>query len=105
MTSSSTMSRYIKNVARVASSLGPSEERGYAMWVGYDIIGVDDDLSHPRIVEVRRSGRSRRDQLHAGRAGRHRDVQQAGPHVGQPLRLSPRGDDALPQPERLSYVR
>lgn len=40
------MSRYIKNVARVASSLGPSEERGYAMWVGYDIVGVDDDLSH-----------------------------------------------------------
>jgi len=39
------MSRYIKNVARVASSLGPSEERGYAMWVGYDIVGVDDDLS------------------------------------------------------------
>ena len=38
MTSSSTMSRYIKNVARVASSLGPSEERGYAMWVGYDIV-------------------------------------------------------------------
>jgi len=40
------MSRYIKNVARVASSLGPSEERGYAMWVGYDIVDVDDDLSH-----------------------------------------------------------
>jgi hypothetical protein len=40
------MSRYIKNVARVASSLGPSEERGYAMWVGYDIVGVDNDLSH-----------------------------------------------------------
>jgi hypothetical protein len=40
------MSRYIKNVARVASSLGPSEERGYAMWVGYEIVGVDDDLSH-----------------------------------------------------------
>jgi len=40
------MSRYIKNVARVASSLGPSEERGYTMWVGYEIVGVDDDLSH-----------------------------------------------------------
>jgi hypothetical protein len=39
------MSRYIKNVARVASSLGPSEERGYAMWVGYEIVGVDEDLS------------------------------------------------------------
>lgn len=40
------MSRYIKNVARVASSLGPSEERGYAIWVGYEITGVDGDLSH-----------------------------------------------------------
>ena len=39
------MSRYIKNVAKVAASLGPSEERGYAMWVGYEIVGVDDDLS------------------------------------------------------------
>ncbi|HEX8151516.1 MAG TPA: hypothetical protein VF698_00260 [Thermoanaerobaculia bacterium] len=37
--------RYIKNLARAVQSLGPSEERGYAMWVGYDIAGVDDDLS------------------------------------------------------------
>jgi len=46
------MSRYIKNVARVASSLGPSEERGYAMWVGYEIAGVDDDLSHLGLLKV-----------------------------------------------------
>jgi hypothetical protein len=46
------MSRYIKNVARVASSLGPSEERGYAMWVGYDIVGVDDDLSHLGLLKL-----------------------------------------------------
>ena len=46
------MSRYIKNVARVATSLGPSEERGYAMWVGYDIVGVDDDLSARGLIRV-----------------------------------------------------
>ncbi len=46
------MSRYIKNVARVASSLGPSEERGYAMWVGYEIVGVDDDLSHLGLLKL-----------------------------------------------------
>ena len=51
------MSRYIKNVARVASSLGPSEERGYAMWVGYDIVGVDDDLSSLGLLKVDDVGR------------------------------------------------
>ena len=56
MTSSSTMSRYIKNVARVASSLGPSEERGYAMWVGYDIVGVDDDLTSIGLLKVDDAG-------------------------------------------------
>ena len=56
MTSSSTMSRYIKNVARVASSLGPSEERGYAMWVGYDIVGVDGDLASLGLLKVEDAG-------------------------------------------------
>jgi hypothetical protein len=50
------MSRYIKNVARVASSLGPSEERGYAMWVGYEIVGVDDDLSHLGLLKADDAG-------------------------------------------------
>jgi hypothetical protein len=50
------MSRYIKNVARVASSLGPSEERGYAMWVGYEIVGVDADLSHLGLFKVDDAG-------------------------------------------------
>ena len=50
------MSRYIKNVARVASSLGPSEERGYVMWVGYDIVGVDDDLTHLGLLKVDEAG-------------------------------------------------
>jgi len=50
------MSRYIKNVARVASSLGPSEERGYAMWVGYEIVSVDEDLSHLGLLKVSEAG-------------------------------------------------
>jgi hypothetical protein len=33
------VSRYIRNVARVAASLGPTEERGFRVWVGYEIEG------------------------------------------------------------------
>ncbi len=50
------MSRYIKNVARVSASLGPSEERGYAVWAGYDIVGVDDDLSALGLLKVSEAG-------------------------------------------------
>jgi hypothetical protein len=46
------MGRYIKNVARVAASLGPTEERGYKAWVGYDIVGVEDDLSPLGLLKV-----------------------------------------------------
>ena len=46
------MSRYIRNVARVAASLGPTEERGFRVWVGYDIDGVDDDLSEHGLINV-----------------------------------------------------
>src|SRR5205085_8746679 len=38
------MSRYIKKF-RSTTALGPTEERGVPLWVGYDIDGVDDDLS------------------------------------------------------------
>ena len=44
--------RYIKKFGRVGHALGPSEERGFAMWVGYDIVGVDDDLSALGLVRV-----------------------------------------------------
>ncbi len=40
------MARYIKKFARVGHSLGPAEERGFALWVGYDIEGASGDLSH-----------------------------------------------------------
>ena len=44
------MSRYIKKFARVGHSLGPSEERGFALWVGYDIVGADGEL--PDLIRV-----------------------------------------------------
>jgi len=46
------MSRYIKKFGRIGFALGPSEERGFAMWAGYDIVGVDDDLSALGLIKV-----------------------------------------------------
>jgi len=45
------MGRYIKKVTRVGS-IGPNEERGFGIWVGYDIAGVEDDLSEQGLVRV-----------------------------------------------------
>jgi hypothetical protein len=45
------MSRYIKKFARVGA-IGPTEERGFALWVGYDIAGVSDDLSAAGLIRV-----------------------------------------------------
>jgi hypothetical protein len=45
------MSRYIKKF-RSTTALGPTEERGVPLWVGYDIEGVDDDLSYAGLVKV-----------------------------------------------------
>jgi hypothetical protein len=39
------MSRYIRKLPPLGS-LGPTEERGFAVWAGYDLIGVDDDLTY-----------------------------------------------------------
>jgi hypothetical protein len=46
------MSRYIKRFSRIGHALGPSEERGFEMWVGYDIAGVDDDLTSAGLTRV-----------------------------------------------------
>jgi hypothetical protein len=46
------VARYIKNVRRQSISMGPTEERGAALWVGYDLAGVDDDLSHLGLRKV-----------------------------------------------------
>ena len=45
------MSRYIKKF-KSTTALGPTEERGFALWVGYEIDGVDDDLSYAGLVNV-----------------------------------------------------
>ena len=45
------MGRYIRRVTRVGS-IGPSEERGFGIWVGYDVAGVDDDLSEHGLIRV-----------------------------------------------------
>lgn len=45
------MARYIKRFTRVGS-IGPTEERGFGVWVGYDIDGVDDDLSAHGLIRL-----------------------------------------------------
>ncbi|HUJ14316.1 MAG TPA: hypothetical protein VL284_11055 [Thermoanaerobaculia bacterium] len=45
------MSRYIKKFSRVGS-IGPNEERGFGLWVGYDIAGTDSDLSDEGFIRV-----------------------------------------------------
>jgi hypothetical protein len=46
------VARYIKNVRKQSISMGPTEERGAALWVGYDLDGVDDDLTHLGLEKV-----------------------------------------------------
>ena len=46
------MSRYIKKFNSIGFALGPSEERGFAMWAGYDLEGIDGDLSEAGLVNV-----------------------------------------------------
>lgn len=45
------MGRYIKKFKRVGS-IGPTEERGFAVWAGYELVGVDDDLSEADLIRV-----------------------------------------------------
>jgi hypothetical protein len=45
MIAQSLMARYIRRFSRIGHSLGPSEERGFALWVGFDIEDADGDLS------------------------------------------------------------
>ena len=45
------MSRYIKKF-RSTTALGPTEERGVPLWAGYDIEGVDGDLSDAGLVKA-----------------------------------------------------
>lgn len=45
------MGRYIRKLKRMGS-IGPNEERGFGVWVGYDLIGIDDDLSDSGLLRV-----------------------------------------------------
>lgn len=45
------MARYIKKLTRIGS-IGPTEERGFGVWVGYDIAAVDGDLSEYGLIRV-----------------------------------------------------
>ena len=45
------MGRYLKKFKRVGS-IGPTEERGFAVWAGYDIEGVDEDLSQYGLIRI-----------------------------------------------------
>ena len=45
------MARYIKKFTRIGSA-GPTEERGFAIWAGYDIVGIDDDLTAYGLLNV-----------------------------------------------------
>ena len=53
------MSRYVRNVRSASIALGPTEERGAALWVGDDLDGVDDDLSHLGLIKVDDAGAAR----------------------------------------------
>ena len=45
------MARYIKKFKALPSA-GPTEERGFAIWAGYDIVGFDADLSAQGLLNV-----------------------------------------------------
>ena len=43
--------RYIKRHKRIGS-IGPNEERGFGLWAGYDLEGIDADLSAYGLINV-----------------------------------------------------
>jgi hypothetical protein len=45
------VARYIKKFTRLGSA-GPTEEKGFAIWAGYDIVGVTEDLSELGLINV-----------------------------------------------------
>ena len=45
------MARYLKKFTRVGS-IGPTEERGFAVWAGYDMAGVDEDLTQYGLIRI-----------------------------------------------------
>lgn len=45
------MSRYVRKF-KSTTALGPTEERGFALWAGYEIDGVAGDLSAAGLIKV-----------------------------------------------------
>jgi len=45
------MARYLKKFTNIGSA-GPTEERGFAIWVGYELPGIDADLSAQGLLNV-----------------------------------------------------
>ncbi|HYH10487.1 MAG TPA: hypothetical protein VEK11_25810 [Thermoanaerobaculia bacterium] len=45
------MARYVKK-HRTLGSLGPTEEKGFALWAGYELEGIDEDLSEYGLIRV-----------------------------------------------------
>lgn len=37
------MARYVRRFSRIGHSLGPSEERGFELWAGFEIEQLDGD--------------------------------------------------------------
>jgi hypothetical protein len=45
------LARYIRKYKRIGS-IGPSEERNFGLWVGYDLVGLDADLTAQGFTRV-----------------------------------------------------
>lgn len=45
------MGRYLKKFTTIGSA-GPTEERGFAIWAGYEIEGIEGDLTAAGLVCV-----------------------------------------------------
>lgn len=46
------MGRYVRKVKGIGS-IGPNEERGAAaVWIGYELVGIDDDLTHVGLERI-----------------------------------------------------
>jgi hypothetical protein len=46
------MARYVRKFGRIGHALGPSEERGFALWVGYDIESPPADSAQLGFIPV-----------------------------------------------------
>lgn len=57
------MARYVRQYRGVSLSMGPTEERGAGLWIGYDIDDVDDDLTAYGLIRADELDRDRLEAL------------------------------------------